>query len=324
VAVRSAGPTVRAIAMTVPPPAAADQPPLPIAVLASRVRLEEKQILAELERRRVPHTHIDTRRIQLDVTEPPIGRNRGFASRRFSVVLSREISHTRALYAARLLGAMHVPVVNSAETIEVCGDKLLTSLRLVQAGLPTPRTALALTPEAGLRAIKRIGYPAVLKPLTGSWGRLVALVKDEEAARAVLEHRDALGSPQHQIIYVQELVDKPDRDIRVIVVGDQVLGATYRRSRDWRTNVSRGAASVPCPVSGELLELTLGAAKAVGGGVLGVDLIEGQGGKLSVLEVNHNLEFAGFQAAHQGRVDVAGAIVEYLIGLSRSGGVPAA
>ncbi|MGA8117049.1 MAG: lysine biosynthesis protein LysX [Actinocatenispora sp.] len=273
-----------------------------LAVLASRVRVEEKRIFAALERRHLPYRHVDTRRFG---TQLPV-------SPEYRMALSREISQSRARYATRLLEAAGVLTVNRSEVIELCGDKLLTSLALADAGLPTPRTAVALTPEAAHAVIEEIGYPVVVKPLTGSWGRLLAVVRDAETAHTVLEHRAALPNPQQHIVYVQELVDKPDRDIRVVVTGDRVLGATYRCSADWRTNVARGGRSLPCPVTGELERLSLAAARAVGGGVLGVDLIEDAEGALHVLEVNHNVEFQGFQEAHGDAIDVAEAIVEHL------------
>jgi len=280
-------------------------PQPPLAILATRVRVEEKRIFAALERRGVSYRHLDTRRIEADVAVP--------SQPRYAAALSREISHTRAIYAARLLEAAQVPTVNTAEVMEVCGDKLLTSLALARAGLPMPRTAVALTPEAALDTIHRLGFPVVVKPLVGSWGRLAALVRDVDSARAVLEHRAALPSPVQHVIYVQEFVKKPDRDIRVIVVGEEVLGATYRYSGNWRTNVARGARSVPCRVSADLEATAIAAARAVGGGVLGVDLIEDLGGRLHVLEVNHTVEYQGFQDAHDDRIDVADKIVDHLL-----------
>lgn len=276
-----------------------------LAVLASRVRVEEKLIFAELERRRVPYVHLDTRQFvsALPPAHPP-----------YDVALAREISHTREIYACRMLTAAGTPTVNAPGVIETCGDKLLTSLALTERGLPTPRTAVALGLEAAIDAMEELGFPVVIKPLVGSWGRLAAVVRDPDAARTVLEHRAALPSPQHQVCYLQELVDKPDRDIRVIVVGDEVVGAMYRYSADWRTNAARGAQTAPCPLTDELVKLSLEAARAVGGGILGVDLIEDRDGRLYVLEVNHTLEFRGFLAAHQDRVDVAGAIVDYALG----------
>jgi [lysine-biosynthesis-protein LysW]---L-2-aminoadipate ligase len=316
----------------------------PLAVLASRVRYEEKQIFAALERRRVPYVHVDPRRLVAgaggdgpvftvagsDASSVPGGSPGGTAPGgtapgvpRSSVLpgtvaLNREISFTRALYAALLLEARGVRVVNRADVIAVCGDKLRTSLALAAAGLPAPRTMAALTPEAGVEAAELLGFPVVIKPLVGSWGRLAAVARDRETATTVLEHRAALPSPQQHVAYLQELVDKPGRDIRVIVVGDAVVGAVYRYAptgagpAGWRTNAARGAETRPCPMSPELTRLAMDAARAVGGGVLGVDLIEAAD-DLLVLEVNHAVEFRAFQAAHGDAVDVADAIAGHLL-----------
>jgi [lysine-biosynthesis-protein LysW]--L-2-aminoadipate ligase len=227
-------------------------------------------------------------------------------------VLCREISHTRARYACLLLEAAGATTVNRAEVIGACGDKAQTSLLLAAAGVPAPRTLLALTPQAALTAAAKLGFPVVVKPLTGSWGRLVTVLRDQQEAEAVMEHVAALPGPQQHVVYLQELIDKPGRDIRVLVAGDEVIGATYRYGAQWRTGVARGGRSRPCPLSDELTGLALAAARAVGGGFLGVDLVEGAGGP-QVIEVNHTPEFRGFSDAHGKAVDVAGAIVSCLL-----------
>ncbi|MWK38268.1 lysine biosynthesis protein LysX [Actinomadura sp. J1-007] len=286
----------------------------PVAVLASRVRYEEKRLFAALERRGVPYAHVDTRRFSAELG----GGARDGGRPRYAAALNREISHNRGLYASLLLEARGVPTVNRAEVVAVCGDKLRTSLELERAGVPVPRTAVALTPEEGADAAERLGFPVVVKPLTGSWGRLVAAVHDRAGAETVLEHRAALPSPQQHIVYLQELVDKPGRDVRVIVAGDEVLGATYRYGDGWRTNAALGGRSERCPLTPELTGPALAAARAVGGGVLGVDLVEGPDGPL-VLEVNHTVEFRGFQDAHGDAVDVADAIVSHVLDAAGSG-----
>jgi [lysine-biosynthesis-protein LysW]--L-2-aminoadipate ligase len=282
------------------------RPHAPLALVASRVRFEEKRLLDALERRRVPYLQVDPRRVWMETGAG--GPGPGWA-----MALNREISHTRGLYLAHLLEAKGVPTVNPAAVAGVCGDKLLTSLALERAGLPTPRTAVALTSAAALEAAEALGFPLVTKPLVGSWGRLAAVLRDREAAEAVLEHRDALPSPQQHVVYLQELVDKPGRDIRAIVVGGEFLGACYRRADGWRTNGARGASFAPCPPDPDLDRLALAAAAAVGGGVLGVDLLEGRDGALHVLEVNHTVEFRRFQDAVGDRVDVADAIVGHAL-----------
>ncbi|MFD0690621.1 lysine biosynthesis protein LysX [Actinomadura fibrosa] len=278
----------------------------PVAVLASRVRYEEKRVFAALERRGVPYEHVDTRRFSAELGAP------GGDGPPYAAALNRDVSYSRGLYASLLLEARGVPTVNRSCVISVCGDKVRTSLALARAGVPVPRTAVALTPEEGAEAAERLGFPVVVKPLTGSWGRLVAAVRDRAGAETVLEHRAALPSPQQHIVYLQELVDKPGRDVRVIVAGDEVVGAAYRYGDGWRTNAALGARSEPCPLTPELTGPAREAARAVGGGVLGVDLVEGPDGPL-VLEVNHAVEFRGLQDAHGGAVDVADAIVSHVL-----------
>ncbi|MFD4482996.1 RimK family alpha-L-glutamate ligase [Streptomyces sp. NPDC058471] len=279
------------------------QEPIPV-LLASRVRTDEKRIMAALERRGVAYRYADSRTLW-----GLLGRGENAPT----VVLNREIGQARAQYAATLLEQQGHQVINSARAVEVCGDKWRTSVTLEQAGLPTPRTALALTPEAALDAFEHIGYPAVVKPLTGSWGRLVTKVPDRETAETVMEYVSALPSPASHIVYVQQLVAKPDRDIRVIVIGGVPLGAVYRRSDHWRTNVARGATTQACPLTDDISKLAAAAADAVGAEIAGVDLIEDADGRLTVLEVNHGVEFSGFQAVLGQDLHVADRIADHLI-----------
>jgi len=265
------------------------------------VRPEEKAILAAAESRGIPVDRLDDGEVTFGLERP---------ARLPDVVVNRSVSHTRSIYATRCLAHYGVPTVNAPEVVELAGDKILTSLRLSERGVPTPRTVVALSAEAAHRAIEEIGYPAVLKPAIGSWGRLMAKVDNAEQAEQIIEHKSALGSPLHSVFYVQEFVEKPDRDLRAFVVGETVVAAMYRRSTDWRTNAARGAVTEPAPVSGELGELALRAATAVGGGVLAVDLMEGERG-LVVHEVNPTPEFKALAAATG--ADVAGAIVDYAV-----------
>ncbi len=272
-----------------------------VALLASRIRVEEKWLLDAFAQRNVSVDRVDPRELMfgLDTPAPP-----------WRVVLNREISGTRARYAALSLEAAGVPTINSAHTSEVCGDKWRTSLALRQAGVPTPPASLALTPDAALVEIERLGYPVVLKPLSSSWGRRVSLIRDPDAAQAVLDHCAALPAPQAHLIYLQAFVDKPGRDIRVVVIGDRAVGAVYRSATGWRTNVARGAVTTACELHDGLADLAVRAARAVGAQIAGVDVVEDPDGRLLVLEVNSGVEFAGLQRALGDRFDVAAEIVE--------------
>jgi [lysine-biosynthesis-protein LysW]--L-2-aminoadipate ligase len=206
-------------------------------------------------------------------------------------------------------------VVNSFHSALVCGNKLFGTLELVRNGVPTPATMLAFTEESAIRAIEEIGYPSVIKPVVGSWGRLSALIKDIDSARAVLEDREHMF-PLYQVYYVQEFVKRPPRDIRTFVIGDRTVAAIYRvsESGDWRTNTARGGRAERCAVTGEIEELSLRAAKAVGGEVVGVDMMESERGLL-VHEVNNTTEFKNTVPATG--VDIPGIIVDYLVSLTR-------
>ena len=277
-----------------------------LGVFYTIVRPEEKAILAAAESRGVSVVRIDDAEVTFGLDRADVDAD---------VVVNRSVSHTRSLYAARCYAHYGIPTVNAPEVIELAGDKVLASLRLAERGIPTPKTVVALSPEAAIRAIERIGYPAVLKPAVGSWGRLMAKVRDRAEAEQVLEHKTALASPVHSVFYVQEYVPKPDRDLRVFVAGDRAIAGMYRRSSDWRTNAARGATTEALPLTAELAELAVRAAEAVGGGVLAVDLMESPTG-LVVHEVNPTPEFKALNAATG--ADIAGAIVEHAVGIGRA------
>ena len=277
-----------------------------IAVICSRVRVEEKLLLAALEQRDVTVHRYDERDLVFEVGmrtgEHPLAR--------YDAVILRCISQSKSLVIAQILNEWGVTTVNSEPVMRCCGDKLLTNLALQRAGLPVPETCLAVDPRQALAAIEEIGYPVVLKPTDGSWGRLLARINDRDAAEAVLEHKSVLGSYQHGIFYIQEYVDKPGRDIRAFVIGGETVAAIYRYSEHWLTNTARGARAENCPVTPELAALCQGVSEAVGGGVLAVDLLESDRGLL-VNEVNGTMEFRN-SIAPTG-VDIAGEIARHVM-----------
>ncbi len=228
-----------------------------------------------------------------------------------SAVLLRSVSQSRTLNSLYVLEAAGVKTVNTRQVVETCGDKILTTLALTRLGVPSPRTAVAFTTDTALQAIEEIGYPAVLKPAVGSWGRLLSKVNDRESAEAILEHKEVLGSYQHQIHYIQEYIAKPMRDIRAFVVGNETICAIYRDSPHWITNTARGGASSNCPVTPELNEICLNATLAVGGGVVAVDVLEDQERGLLVNEVNHTMEFRN--SVKPTGVDIPARIAEYTL-----------
>lgn len=282
-----------------------------IGVLCSRIRAEEKILFEGFGRRQLDFERIDDRELTFDLTAEPM---------RFDVVLERCLHHSRALYALRILNQWGVPTVNTYEVALNCGDKINTTTALIASGVPSPRTVIAFTPESALAAIEMLGYPVVLKPAVGSWGRLLAKISDREAAEALLEHKDTLGSYQHAIFYIQEYVNKPSRDIRSFVVGDETICAIYRESDHWITNTARGGRARNCPVTPEIDRLSRAAARAVGGGVLAVDLLEHPDGLL-VSEVNYTMEFRN--SIDTTGVDIPGRIVDYVLTVGKLEAVPA-
>lgn len=281
-----------------------------IGVFYSRVRVEEKWIFSALERRGYDYERLDVRKIYFDLENPG-------AWRRFDAVLDRSLSYTAGLNALKVLESWGIPTVNRWEVAATCGDKLATSMALVQSGLPQPRSRLAFTPEAALEAIEEMGYPVVIKPLVGSWGRLLAKINDREAAEAVLEHKAILGSYQHSIFYIQEYIDKPGRDIRAFVIGDRVVTAIYRNAEHWITNTARGGRGEVCPITLELETICTQAARAMGGGVLAVDVIEDPHQGYLVNEVNHTMEFHTTQPLTG--IDIGDLIVDYVVEVAEEG-----
>lgn len=277
-----------------------------IGVLCSRVRAEAKLLFTELERRGLRYEKIDDREQVFDL------HRREYP---FDVVLERCIQHSRALYMLKLLGDAGVPTVNTYHVATTCGDKFLTTQALIHAEVPTPGCLLAFTPESALAAIEQLGYPVVLKPVVGSWGRMVSKINDRDAAEAILEHRDVLGSYQHSIFYIQQYIDKPGRDIRSFVVDDECIAAIYRSSPHWITNTARGGVATNCPLTPELVELSVRAAQAVGGGVVAIDLLEDREGRLLVNEVNYTMEFRN--SIDTTGVDIPARIIDYVVAVGR-------
>ena len=281
-----------------------------VGLLLSRIRVEEKLLIQALNRRGVDYDTIDDRRVIFDI------QNNGWDN--YDVIIERCVSHSRALYALLLFRDWGIPTVNTFEVAENCGNKLLTTSALVRAGIPTPVVKVAFTPQSALEAIEEMGYPVVLKPGVGSWGRLLSKINDREAAETVLEHKQVLGSYHHSIYYIQEYIHKPGRDIRAFVVGDETICAIYRDSEHWITNTSRGGKASNCPVTPELNELSLASAKAVGGGVLALDIFEDPDRGLLVNEINYTMEFRN--SIDTTGVDIPAKVVDYVLDVAKNGG----
>jgi [lysine-biosynthesis-protein LysW]--L-2-aminoadipate ligase len=293
-----------------------------VGILYSRIRKDEKLLLSELRERDHDVAKIDVRKQRFGLSEPPE------AFEGVDVLVDRCLATSRSLYTTQFAEAYDVPIVNGAHTAEVCADKVKNSLALEKAGVPTPTTEVAFTKDAALEIVEDFGYPCVLKPVIGSWGRLMAKLDSRSAAEAVLEHKEVLGHYEHKVFYVQEFVEKPGRDIRVLAADGEPIGAMVRSSDHWLTNAAKGADTAEFELDDEARELVARASEAVGGGLLGVDLMEtgearsasegssgdeprdGEPTGYTVHEVNHNVEFKALDGVVD--ADVPARVVDWL------------
>ena len=277
-----------------------------VGFLHSLIRKEEKLLIHEFKQfDHVELVMMDDRHLIFDLQSKPD----------VDVILERCINHSRALHGLKLLESAGIRCVNTAEVASTCGDKILTALALREHGVPQPAVRIAFTEDSAVNAIEELGYPAVLKPAVGSWGRLLSKINDRDAAETILEHKAILGSYHHSIFFVQKYIEKKGRDIRSFVIGDTCIAAIYRTSDHWITNTARGATATACPVTDEVAEISVRAAKAVGGGILAVDLFETPRGLL-VNEVNYTMEFRN--SITTTGVNIPRKMVEHVIEVPRS------
>lgn len=276
-----------------------------VGFLYTRLRAEEKYLLDEFEKQPdVEVVRINDGDHYFDIHQAP---------EQVDVLFERSISYSRGLYISRIFEAHGIPVVNSSLVAERCGDKYVTSQLLAKNGIPTPRVLMAFDEESALQAVEAMGYPCVLKPVVGSWGRLLAKVDNRHMAESLIEHKATLGV-NHQVFYIQEYIHKPGRDIRAFVVGEECIAAIYRSSENWITNTARGGVATNCPVTPEIADLCQRAARAVGGGLLALDLFEDEDG-FTINEINHTMEFRN--SITTTGVNIPQKMVEYVLAAAR-------
>ena len=277
-----------------------------VGFLHSIIRKEEKLLLDEFRKRPdVELIKIDDRQQFFDLHQNSFD---------LDVVAERSVNQSRAMHALKIFSDHGIPTVNTPEVAEVCGSKFLTTQALIKADIRTPRCFLAFTPESALEAMDQLGYPCVIKPTTGSWGRLISKINDRDAAEAVLEHKQILGSYHHSIFYIQEYVEKKGKDIRSFVVGGECIAAIYRHAEHWITNTARGGTTTNCVITPELQDISAMAARACGGGVVAIDVFENDDG-YSVNEVNYTMEFRN--SIDVTGVNIPGRIVDYILEVGR-------
>ena len=259
-----------------------------ICIVFDRLRTEEKLLQKEAENLGYETSMIDAKITSFNTDSKREDFEFG------DVVLERCISYYRGLHFTACLEFLDIPVINKFDVANTCGNKMITSMLLKKNNIPTPKTYFSFSAETTLENFEKIGYPLVIKPIIGSWGRSVMPIKDKDTAEAVIENRQVTDGPQDRIYYLQEMVDRPPRDIRVITVGDQAVSAMYRKSSGgFKTNIALGADPELCEITKEIEDLCEKASKAVGGGILGIDLMEDKEKGLVVHEVNNTVEFKG-------------------------------
>ena len=279
-----------------------------VGFLHSLIRKDEKLLIAEFSKREdVELIMIDDRKLKFDL------KNSHFD---IDILIERSINHSRALHAIKLFESAGVKCVNTFEVATICGDKLLTSSALQDNKIPQPDIKVAFTETSAIEAIEEMGYPVILKPAVGSWGRLLSKINDRDAAESILEHKTVLGTYHHSIFYIQKYVDKKNgRDIRSFVVGDTCIAAIYRGSEHWITNTAKGAVASKCEVTKEIADMSVAAARAVGGGVVAIDLFETKENELMVNEVNYTMEFKNSIATTG--VNIPELVVDYVLQVGR-------
>lgn len=272
-----------------------------ITVLYDTIRWEEKALLEAGRKNGIGVRMVDCKRLALDL---------GGGAGEYGTVIQRCVSYYRNVHSTAALEGMGACVINPLYTGIYAGNKLFTHMLLKEAGVPTPGATVAFSKDAALESLKRHGYPRVIKPTVGSWGRLVSKLNDEEAAEGVIEGREAMY-PIHQIHYLEEFVKRPPRDIRAIMVGDEVVAAIYRNSKAWKTNMALGGIAEPCPVTPELQETCIKAKDAVRGEIVGVDLMEDEARGLVVHEVNNTTEYKN--TVRVCKVDIPSLMLKYAL-----------
>ena len=259
-----------------------------VCIVYDRLRTEEKMLQKEA-------TDLGHDAVMLDAKISQVNTDSKKEDYDFGdIVLERCVSYFRGLHFTASLEFMDVPVLNKFDVANICGNKMFMTLLLKKNNIPTPKTYFSFSSEAAAENLEKVGYPLVIKPVIGSWGRGVMPIKDKDTMEAIFEIRDITDSPHDRIYYLQELIKRPPRDIRVITVGDEPIAAMYRKSSGgFKTNIALGADPEICEITKEMEDMAVKASKAMGGGILGIDMMEDEQRGLVVHEVNNTVEFKG-------------------------------
>ena len=278
-----------------------------ISVLYDTIRWEEKALSEAGKKRNVNLEMVDCKQLSLDLDKN---------TKQYGTVLQRCVSYYRNLHSTAALEGLGVNVINCLNTGIFAGNKLFTHMLLQKNGIPTPFASVAFSMEAAIETLEKHGYPQVIKPTIGSWGRMISKINDADSAEGIIESREKMY-PIYQVHYLEEFVKRPPRDIRAIVVGDKVVAAIYRNSGDgsWKTNMALGGVAEPCKVSNEMEEICIRAKNAVQGQIVGVDLMESKDKGLVVHEVNNTTEYKN--TVRVCGVDIPSLMIDFAVNSSK-------
>ena len=273
-----------------------------ITALYDTIRLEEKLLIESAKKNNINLEMIDCKKMSVDLNEKSCFMH---------PVLQRCVSYYRNLHSTAAIEGQGVRVVNCLNTGIFAGNKLFTHMLLQKSGIPTPDATVSFSKDAAMEALERNGFPKIIKPTVGSWGRMVSKINDMDSAEGIIEGREAMY-PIHQVHFLEEFVERPPRDIRAIVIGDTVPAAIYRNSGNgnWKTNTHLGGSAETCQITNELEDICLKAKNAVEGEIVGVDLMESNNKGLVVHEINNTTEFRN--VVRVTGVDIPKLMLEYV------------
>ncbi len=279
-----------------------------LTILYDTIRWEEKSLYEAAKKKGVEIDNVDIKNLRIRLNNGSMYADK--------IVLQRSVSYFKSVHATAVLEGLGAQVINPLRVASITGNKLFAHMELQKAGIKTPKAISAFSEEAAIAALEEFGYPAVIKPVVGSWGRMIGLLRDKDAAKAVIEDREHMF-PLYHIYYFEEFVQRPPRDIRAIVVGDKVVAAIYRYSGDgqWKTNMALGGHAEACQVTKELEDICVKATKVLGGQIVGVDLMESDKDGLVIHEVNNTTEFKN--TVRVTGVDIPGMMIDYALSLRR-------
>jgi len=273
-----------------------------ITALYDTIRLEEKLLIESAKKNDINLEMVDCKKLFVDLND-----KKNFDG----PVLQRCVSYYRNLHSTAAIEGQGTKVVNCLNTGIFAGNKLFTHMLLQKAGVPTPDATVAFSKDSALEALDKNGFPKIIKPTVGSWGRMVSKINDMDSAEGIIDGREVMY-PIHQVHFLEEFVERPPRDIRVIVIGDNVAAAIYRNSGDgnWKTNTHLGGSAETCEITNELEDICIKAKDTVHGDIVGIDLMESNEKGMVVHEINNTTEFRN--VVRVTGVDIPKLMLEYV------------